>query len=210
MQDINQMRFDKSPQDKQAKKKAGGNTTRILAVAVVAACVIIAVLLVLLAVSKKPGNGDGQMAADGNLDGQAQTEVQSETDERGVLEMLRQVMQGSLSVADIHWEKYYPDAIADVIYTAMAEEDMDDFDPMGVTMEILSVSKMEQDAIGTLQDMAWEFLEDIGDVSEEPAFSVEEGYLAFCAFSGEDEMETGIFLILKVDGRYGFYGGYEM
>lgn len=207
MQDINQMRFDKSPQDKQAKKKAGGNTTRILAVAVVAACVIIAVLLVLLAVSKKPGNGDGQMAADGR---QAQTEVQSETDERGVLEMLRQVMQGSLSVADIHWEKYYPDAIADVIYTAMAEEDMDDFDPMGVTMEILSVSKMEQDAIDTLQDMAWEFLEDIGDVSEEPAFSVEEGYLAFCAFSGEDEMETGIFLILKADGRYGFYGGYEM
>ena len=200
MQDIGQMRFDTPPGDKQPQRKAGGKHTVILAVFAAAVCVILVVLAILLFQSQKSGNEDNQVAPDE----QVQMHVREE------IEMLNQAIHGMIGIDDIRWEDYYPDAVADQIYADMAEGYMDDPEPMDITIEVLSVSEIDPVCVAArMQDAARNFFEYYEIAFAENTFHVEEGYLAFCTISDEDEAENSIFLILKADGKYGIYGAYE-
>lgn len=209
MQDISQMSFGTQPQQNQPQKKTGGKRTRLAAVIAAVECGVIVVLAVLLVMMQISKSGKGQTAVE--VGEEAQKHVKQ------TVEIFNKALHGSISPEDIRWEDYYPDEVADLMYASMEDvaEYMDESETLGITMDVLSISRVEGGAEAYMQNVARMFFgalsDEFSDVDvnfDESAIHAEEGYLALCRILDEDEAQYGILLVLKVNGKYGLYGMY--
>lgn len=208
MQDISQMSFGTQPQQNQPQKKTGGKRTRLAAVIAAVECGVIVVLAVLLVMMQISKSGKGQTAVE--VGEEAQEHVKQ------TVEIFNKALHGSISPEDIRWEDYYPDEVADLMYASMEDvaEYMDESETLGITMDVLSISRVEGDgAKAYMQDAARMFFgipfDEFSDADfDESVIHAEEGYLALCRILDEDEAQYGILLVLKVNGKYGLYGLY--